>query len=96
MLLLRFSKGLIWAAVLLMSTLSAFAAEESVCFGETRNGHLLGGIRLPRTGLNFSAYSDLGWIVGRTYVQFSTRRSWVRHDEHYHVDFIVKCRANRS
>ncbi|MEO1576440.1 MAG: penicillin-insensitive murein endopeptidase [Pseudomonadota bacterium] len=22
---------------------------------------------------------------------FSTRRSWVRHDEHYHVDFIVPC-----
>jgi penicillin-insensitive murein endopeptidase len=26
-------------------------------------------------------------------VQFSTRRSWVRHDEHYHVDFSVPCEA---
>lgn len=25
-------------------------------------------------------------------VQFSTRPSWVRHDEHYHVDFEVKCK----
>jgi len=24
-------------------------------------------------------------------IQFSTKRSWVRHDEHYHVDFIVPC-----
>ena len=24
-------------------------------------------------------------------VQFSTKRSWVRHDEHYHVDFLVPC-----
>jgi len=25
-------------------------------------------------------------------VQFSKRRSWVRHDEHYHVDFAIPCR----
>lgn len=25
-------------------------------------------------------------------VQFSKKRSWVRHDEHYHVDFIVPCK----
>ena len=24
-------------------------------------------------------------------LQFSTRRSWVRHDEHYHVDFELPC-----
>lgn len=24
-------------------------------------------------------------------IQFSTKRSWVRHDEHYHVDFVVPC-----
>jgi penicillin-insensitive murein endopeptidase len=26
-------------------------------------------------------------------IKFSTRRSWVRHDEHYHVDFAVDCEA---
>jgi penicillin-insensitive murein endopeptidase len=25
-------------------------------------------------------------------IQFSKKRSWVRHDEHYHVDFKVPCR----
>ena len=24
-------------------------------------------------------------------LEFSKRRNWVRHDEHYHVDFIVPC-----
>ena len=27
----------------------------------------------------------------RKYIQFASKRSWVRHDEHYHVDFDVKC-----
>lgn len=25
-------------------------------------------------------------------IQFSTKRSWVRHDEHYHVDFDIPCK----
>lgn len=25
-------------------------------------------------------------------IQLSKKKSWVRHDEHYHVDFIVKCK----
>lgn len=25
-------------------------------------------------------------------IQFSKKRSWVRHDEHYHVDFSISCR----
>jgi penicillin-insensitive murein endopeptidase len=25
-------------------------------------------------------------------IQFSKKRSWVRHDEHYHVDFEVPCK----
>ena len=25
-------------------------------------------------------------------IQFSKKRSWVRHDEHYHVDFAVPCK----
>ncbi|MCW8879136.1 MAG: penicillin-insensitive murein endopeptidase [Kangiellaceae bacterium] len=28
----------------------------------------------------------------KKHVQFSTKRSWVRHDEHYHVDFKVPCK----
>ncbi|WP_016956657.1 penicillin-insensitive murein endopeptidase [Catenovulum agarivorans] len=29
----------------------------------------------------------------KTHIQFSTKPSWVRHDEHYHVDFAVKCES---
>jgi len=28
----------------------------------------------------------------RKHIQIPNKRSWVRHDEHYHVDFIVDCR----
>jgi len=28
----------------------------------------------------------------RANIQFSKKRSWVRHDEHYHVDFDVTCK----
>ncbi|WP_230425612.1 penicillin-insensitive murein endopeptidase [Spartinivicinus ruber] len=28
----------------------------------------------------------------RNNIQFSKKRSWVRHDEHYHVDFAVPCK----
>lgn len=28
----------------------------------------------------------------RTQLKFSTKRSWVRHDEHYHVDFELDCK----
>lgn len=29
----------------------------------------------------------------RSHIRLSQRSSWVRHDEHIHVDFIVECRA---
>lgn len=32
------------------------------------------------------------WPYLEQNVNFSTRRSWVRHDEHYHVDFDVPCK----
>jgi penicillin-insensitive murein endopeptidase len=31
------------------------------------------------------------WPYLRDSVQFSTKRSWARHDEHYHIDFDVRC-----
>lgn len=27
----------------------------------------------------------------KKHIQFSKKRSWVRHDEHYHVDFLIPC-----
>lgn len=32
------------------------------------------------------------WPYLEQNVQFSTKQSWVRHDEHYHVDFDVPCK----
>lgn len=28
----------------------------------------------------------------KKYIQFSKKRSWVRHDEHYHIDFAIPCK----
>lgn len=41
-----------------------------------------------QAGLHDTRYGD--YI--REHVQLSKKPSWVRHDEHYHVDFIVPCR----
>ena len=41
---------------------------ESVCFGTTKNGLLENGEKLPKSGTNFSSYSIIGWIAGRTFV----------------------------
>lgn len=43
-------------------------AEESVCFGTTANGRLENGAQLPSGGPNFSSYSAVGSLAGRTYV----------------------------
>lgn len=32
------------------------------------------------------------WPALESQVMFSERRSWVRHDDHYHIDFDVPCR----
>jgi len=37
-------------------------------------------------------YDSPRWPYLKENVQFSTKRSWVRHDEHYHVDFDVPCK----
>ena len=34
------------------------------------------------------------WPYLRDNIRFSSRRSWVRHDEHYHVDFKLECQPN--
>lgn len=28
----------------------------------------------------------------QTSIKFSTKKPWVRHDEHYHIDFVVPCK----
>lgn len=52
-----------------LATLPAHsAAAESSCRGTTANGALENGCKLPLSGVNLSAYSYLGSMLGRTYV----------------------------
>ena len=44
------------------------AEEPSRCFGRTSDGSLQNGWKLPGSGANFSAYSSIGRMFGRTYV----------------------------
>lgn len=37
-------------------------------------------------------HGTAAWPALQGRVEFSKRRSWVRHDDHYHVDFAVPCR----
>jgi len=41
-----------------------------------------------QTGLFKTQYAD----YLRRHILFSKKRSWVRHDEHYHVDFEIPCK----
>lgn len=49
---------------------SAATAEQpaSTCYGETSKGSLENGWKLPSDGPNFTAYSSIGVMAGRTYV----------------------------
>lgn len=49
----------------------AFADDPSTCYGTTSNGRLEKGWKLPASGPNFSSYSSLGRLAGRTYVHSS-------------------------
>jgi penicillin-insensitive murein endopeptidase len=55
-------------AAALVAIPALVGAAESVCYGTTGNGRLEGGVRIPRSGPNFAAYSSLGVALGRTYV----------------------------
>ena len=53
-------------ALLLFFSSTTFA--QSTCYGTVANGKIEGAIQLPASGKNFSAYSDTGVTIGRTYV----------------------------
>lgn len=52
----------------LMLTGGRSSDRASTCFGTSAQGALRDGWKLPRAGTNFRAYSDLGWVAGRTFV----------------------------
>lgn len=47
---------------------AADARTESTCFGTPAEGRLESGWRLPRSGPNYTAYSLVGVLAGRTYL----------------------------
>ena len=56
------------ALVLISFSVAANGQEPSVCYGTTSNGRLENGWKLPGRGSNFSVYSTIGRMLGRTYV----------------------------
>ena len=46
------------------------ALAESTCYGTISNGRIEGAVQLPSSGPNFTAYSNAGVTLGRTYVHF--------------------------
>lgn len=49
------------------------ARAESTCFGTTAQGKLEGGVKLPASGKNFSAYGITPRLLGRTFVHTTVR-----------------------
>lgn len=41
---------------------------QSTCYGTVADGRLEGGVKLPASGPNFQAYSQIGVVAGRTHV----------------------------
>jgi penicillin-insensitive murein endopeptidase len=48
-------------------------ASESTCYGTVANGRIAGSVPLPSSGPNFTAYSALGGMAGRTHVHSTVR-----------------------
>lgn len=51
-----------------LASCTAASAGDSRCFGTVSNGRIEGAVKLPLQGPNFSAYSDVAAVAGRTHV----------------------------
>lgn len=60
--------SLIVGLVLLATSAGPASPIESACYGSSASGRLSRGVQLPLAGRNYSSYSLLGWLLGRTYV----------------------------
>jgi penicillin-insensitive murein DD-endopeptidase len=65
---LRCHMQLIRALIFVGLLSQELVASGSTCFGTTANGRLEGGVRLPGAGPNYSSYSSVGMLAGRTFV----------------------------
>ncbi len=65
----RQRSNVLWGFFALLLALVGMASgSDSICYGTTSQGKLEYGCKLPYDGDNFTAYSRLGSILGRTYV----------------------------
>lgn len=69
-------KHLITASLLALGVVHAgvVVAEPAACYGRVAKGKLTGGVKLPLSGPNFSAYSKMAAGMGRTWVHPRTAR----------------------
>ena len=60
-------------AIAVLTTSPVWADDVSTCYGTTSSGRLENGWKLPSSGNNFTTYSHVGRLLGRTYVHSSVR-----------------------
>lgn len=65
----------LFIALILFSKISF--ANESECYGETKKGKLVGGVKLPNKGANFVSYNILGGMLGRTFVHSKVKTAFL-------------------
>lgn len=53
---------------------SLVVAKESICYGTSKHGRLVNGVKLPDAGSNFISYGNFPEIAGRTYVHSTVKK----------------------
>jgi len=67
--------GFFLIILLAILSLNTYAnTNESICYGTTSNGSLKNGVKLPSSGDNFTSYSSIAELAGRTYVHSEVRK----------------------
>jgi len=62
------------AALLLLLIASNTVAQDSLCYGTSKNGKLEYGVKLPGEGNNFVSYGSIPALAGRTYVHSKVKK----------------------
>ncbi len=66
------------STIILILTLTIMAfAEESICYGTTKDGKLEHGVQLPSKGNNYISYGKIPEMIGRTYVHSRVKQAIV-------------------
>ena len=74
----------------------AIAAHLEVLYGEaTKRGAGIDRVIFDPAFLPLLFATSHGSFI-QSHMSFLSRQAWVRHDEHYHVDFRMLCRPLRS